>query len=110
MNNDRNKSPSGTEDKGQLTFHNTDIDAELRIVRGKIADLIRTKQILEQTDQQKEVPLINNSMRGRIIISAGGNAYFPLRDLSDRGTISTATSLLSKDLKLRRRIGDPNAN
>ena len=43
-------------------------------------------------------------------IRTGGNTYFPFRDLSDGGAISTATSLLLKDLKLRGCIGGPNAN
>ena len=64
--------------------------------------------VKHQADQHKEVPLINASNRGSI--SAGSPAYFPFRDLSDRGPICTATSLLRKDLKLREYIGDPNAN
>ena len=80
----------------------------MRIIREKDADLIRTKQILEQTDQKKEVHLINTSKRGRI--NTVGNTFFPFRDLSDGGPISTTTSLLRKDLKLRDCIGDPDSN
>ena len=108
INNDRSKHPSNTEDTCQLIFHSVSIDAELRIIREKEAELIRTKQILKQADQQKEVTLPNTSKRGSI--NTGGNTYFSFRDLSDAGAISTATSLLRKDLKLRGCIGEPNVN
>ena len=98
INNDRSKCPSDTEDTVQRTFPNMDIDVELRIINEKESDLIRTKQMLEQADQQKEVSLSNTRKRGTI--STGGNKYFTFWDLSDGGAIYTATSLLRKDLKL----------
>ena len=48
---------------GQLTFLSIDIDAELRTVREKEADLIGTRQILKQADKQREVPLTNTNRR-----------------------------------------------
>ena len=74
INIDRSKRLSGTKGTGQRTFRNIDIDAELRIINEKESDLIRTKQILEQADQQKEAPLTNTNKRGHI--STGGNTYF----------------------------------
>ena len=74
INNDRSKRSSGTEDTGQRTFPNIAIDVELRIINEKESDLIRTKQMLEQADQQKEVPLTNTRKEGTI--STGGNTYF----------------------------------
>ena len=48
---------------GQLPFHSIDIDAELRTIKEKEADLIGTRQILKQADKQKEVPLTNTNRR-----------------------------------------------
>ena len=75
MNNDGRKHLSNKQDTGQPIFHNIDIDGELRIIREKEADLIRTKQILEKADQQEKVLLRNNNKRGSI--STAGNVYFP---------------------------------
>ena len=56
--------PSGTKDTGQPTPHNTDIDAEMRVIREKGANLIRTRQILEEPGQQKKASLANTKERG----------------------------------------------
>ena len=99
--------PSATKDTGQPTSH-IDIDAEMRVISQKGADLIRTRQILEEAGRQKKASLANTKERGSI--NAGGNSHFPFRNLSDRGAISTATNLLREDLKLRGCIGDPIVN
>ena len=80
----------------------------MRIVRETEASVIRARQILEQADKWNEVSLTNITKRGGI--SIGSNKFFPFRYLTDEGTISTATSLSRKDLKLRACIGDPSAN
>ena len=108
INNDTRKRSSGTEDTVQPTFHNFVMDAEVRIIRQKKADFIRTKQILEQADQQKVVPLTNTNKISRI--STGRNSFLPFQDLSDGGAISTAANLLRKDLELRECLGCANAN
>ena len=94
--------PSGTKDTGQPTCHNTDIDAEMRVIREKGANLIRTRQILEQPGQQKKASLANTKERGSN--NAGGNLHFPFRNLSDGGAIYTATNLLREDIKLNSKM------